>query len=473
MKLTYIAGLLAVTALASAKMEVKRGGDHDSAIEKAIQSGKWIEDLWGDGKYNHDDNKNEWKQPEPSKKPEEGKKEDDKKEQDGKKDDGKKEDGKKEDDKKESSKKPEEGKKEPSKKPEDDKKEKEHHGHKDKCGYTPEEKAAFIASGQYDPCLNEISHLSPPFFAPKPPSARQSAYRNAEMSLQAQAQAFRKKVASQQPQAWGGVESRSPSVAPTPGVGGDDGIPIAGSQQAAAAAAARRKKNNEIFSQPRDTGVGMHINSQLAYLVQFIKDYNAPIRLEDLVVRSGIELVRTPGLLDLFNSHDRVQHDTKLDLYSYRHDFPMKSKSELLGHVKSYAPRGGMRVNVLKESWSGAPQAIEDLERDKEVVVLRGKDGQGMRTVFENSVKDAIEVQDEFRGLWHGLNVPVESEVARDLDDAGLKRTSKTEVAPPAPQQAQKKRKKAGSSNRRVKITNTHLQEQGIDLSKDFVPPGK
>ena len=72
----------------------------------------------------------------------------------------------------------------------------------------------------------------------------------------------------------------------------------------------------------------------------------------------------------------------------------MKSKSELLGHVKSYAPRGGMRVNVLKESWSGAPQAIEDLERDKEVVVLRGKDGQGMRTVFENSVKDAIEVQD-------------------------------------------------------------------------------
>lgn len=72
----------------------------------------------------------------------------------------------------------------------------------------------------------------------------------------------------------------------------------------------------------------------------------------------------------------------------------MKSKAELLAHVKAYAPRGGMRVNILKESWPGAPQAIDELEREKEIIVLRGKDGQGMRTVFENNVKDAIEVQD-------------------------------------------------------------------------------
>lgn len=56
---------------------------------------------------------------------------------------------------------------------------------------------------------------------------------------------------------------------------------------------------------------------------------------------------------------------------------------------------------------------------------------------------------------------------------AGLKRTSKTEVIQPTEQPSQKKRKKAGSANRRVKITNTHLQEHGIDLSKDFIPPGK
>ena len=71
----------------------------------------------------------------------------------------------------------------------------------------------------------------------------------------------------------------------------------------------------------------------------------------------------------------------------------MKSKTELLKHVKMYAPRGGMRVNVLKESWSGAPTAIDELERENEVIVLRGKDGQGMRTVFENNIKDAIDVE--------------------------------------------------------------------------------
>lgn len=63
-------------------------------------------------------------------------------------------------------------------------------------------------------------------------------------SLQAQAQAFRKKIASQQPQAWGATMP-SPSVAPTPGPSGvDDGIPIAGSAAAAAQAAAKRKKAN-------------------------------------------------------------------------------------------------------------------------------------------------------------------------------------------------------------------------------------
>ncbi|TIB92124.1 hypothetical protein E3Q20_00377 [Wallemia mellicola] len=446
MKISHVAGILAVAGLATARMKVKRGGEHDSSVEKAIQEGKWIEGLWAEDAYkHHDDQKaeNKWDSGKNDKSDAKNDGKDDDKNDDKKndQDDGKndekndsKNDGKKEDE--------DNDKKKPEEHNDDQKKP---DGHKDKCGYTPEEKEKFIASGKYDPCL----------------------------SLQAQAQAFRKKIASQQPQAWGAAMP-SPSVAPTPGPSGvDDGIPIAGSAAAAAQAAAKRKKANEIYSQPRDTGVGMHINSQLAYLVQFIKDYNAPIRLEDLIVRSGIELIRTPGLLDLFNSHDRVQHDTKLDLYSYRHDFPMKSKAELLKHVKGYAPRGGMRVNLLKESWSGAPAAIDELERENEIVVLRGKDGQGMRTVFENNVKDAIEVQEEFRGLWHSLNVPPESEVARDLDDAGLKRTSKTEVAPAVPQTAQKKRKKAGSSNRRVKITNTHLQEQGIDLSKDFVPPGK
>jgi transcription initiation factor TFIIE subunit beta len=56
---------------------------------------------------------------------------------------------------------------------------------------------------------------------------------------------------------------------------------------------------------------------------------------------------------------------------------------------------------------------------------------------------------------------------------AGLTASS---AAPPPPTTNKKKvkgRKGPGSSNRRFKITNVHLKDQGIDLSKDYVPQGK
>lgn len=34
------------------------------------------------------------------------------------------------------------------------------------------------------------------------------------------------------------------------------------------------------------------------------------------------------------------------------------------------------------------------------------------------------------------------------------------------------KKKRKGAGSRKIKITNTHLKEFGIDLSKDYVPNG-
>jgi transcription initiation factor TFIIE subunit beta len=48
---------------------------------------------------------------------------------------------------------------------------------------------------------------------------------------------------------------------------------------------------------------------------------------------------------------------------------------------------GGIPVRALKESWKEAPQAIEELEADGEVLVTRTlKDGQ-LRMVFWNEIK--------------------------------------------------------------------------------------
>ena len=52
-----------------------------------------------------------------------------------------------------------------------------------------------------------------------------------------------------------------------------------------------------------------------------------------------------------------------------------------------------------------------------------------------------------------------------------MKTTSAVNAA--VPTLATKKKARKGAGNRRVKITNTHLKDLGIDLSKDYVPVPK
>lgn len=112
------------------------------------------------------------------------------------------------------------------------------------------------------------------------------------------------------------------------------------------------------------------------------------MRLQDLAIITNTPLETDPVLLEKFKAHDRVEHDPKTNLYSFRHDFSFRNKAALLTEIQRATRRGGgLSVRTLKESWKEAPAAIEELEKDNEVYVTRTlKDGQ-MRMVFWNEVK--------------------------------------------------------------------------------------
>jgi transcription initiation factor TFIIE subunit beta len=137
---------------------------------------------------------------------------------------------------------------------------------------------------------------------------------------------------------------------------------------------------------------------------------------------------------------------------------------------------GGISVRALKESWKEAPQAIEELEKEGEILVTRtAKDGQ-LRMVFWNEIKPEEElgglpVEAEFIDLWHSLVVPTDTELLRDLASEGLQVTTAEFVAPKGPT-GKKKGKRSAPKQRQVRITNTHLKGE-IDLSRDYVAPGK
>lgn len=88
---------------------------------------------------------------------------------------------------------------------------------------------------------------------------------------------------------------------------------------------------------------------------------------------------------------------------------------------------------------------------------------------FSNPLKSQSlrSVVTEFRDMWHELETPPLHTLPQELQEAGL--TSSTQAVV-TPRPAQKKAKKKGRGAK-VKITNTHLKDLGIDLSKDYVAP--
>lgn len=134
------------------------------------------------------------------------------------------------------------------------------------------------------------------------------------------------------------------------------------------------------------------------------------MRLQDLAILTSTPVDTDKVLFEKFKAHDRVIHDPKTNLFSYRvcvflllplcprrlksapplqHDYNVRNKAALLTEIQRQTRKGsGLSVRTLKESWKEAPQAIEELEKEGEVLVTRTqKDGQA-RMVFWNEVKD-------------------------------------------------------------------------------------
>jgi transcription initiation factor TFIIE subunit beta len=90
------------------------------------------------------------------------------------------------------------------------------------------------------------------------------------------------------------------------------------------------------------------------------------------------------GILDSYSSC--------LFLISTQHDFNFRNKASLLTEIQRHTKKGGgIPVRSLKESWKEAPAAIEELEKEGDVLVTRtAKDGQ-LKMVFWNEIKPTEE----------------------------------------------------------------------------------
>ncbi|CAG8559197.1 6492_t:CDS:2, partial [Dentiscutata heterogama] len=140
-------------------------------------------------------------------------------------------------------------------------------------------------------------------------------------------------------------------------------------------------------------------------------------------------------------------------------DYAIRSKEDLLNLLKDRRDQPGVsRGMPFKEldDCIDLTNAIGELEKEGKIMVIRLMKDNSPRLLYWNDQRYITEMDKEFVDMFHSVKVPDESDLKKSLEDAGLQTMSvlenktRTEDKP--------KQKKRKQTNRKIKITNTHLE---------------
>ncbi|KAG5517914.1 hypothetical protein PMAC_000369 [Pneumocystis sp. 'macacae'] len=218
---------------------------------------------------------------------------------------------------------------------------------------------------------------------------------------------------------------------------------------------AKKSRNNIVYSQPDDSGIGNHLQSQLYYALEYLKKKESPKTLQEISLYLSMPL--TAEFIDRLRTNERIEYDPYKDTYYFKPIHNIHSAESLVSFLSSSVTAVGIMIKDLKEGWSGAMDEIERLEKNGQILVLRAKKDGLPKSVWPNYSDDQESVDKEFKTIWHSLAIPAPSDLPHELEKVGLKPTSvdpATVKKIPVTTSLQKSKKRR---NPRGRITNTHL----------------
>jgi transcription initiation factor TFIIE subunit beta len=221
-----------------------------------------------------------------------------------------------------------------------------------------------------------------------------------------------------------------------------------------------------VYSQPSETGTGTHILTQFTYTIDHLKGEQRWFTLAEILNYLNIPADGpiTPQLVALFRSPhptNRVEFDRQKDLYRYKPKYDIRNAAQLKGWLQNQKSAAGLSVKELKDGWPNAQEAINKMEQDKEILVVRARKDNQAKTVWINDKSLVHPMDEEFRHAWHGIQLPPNPDDLRGkLLAAGLKPSS----APRKAVATGPKEKKRKAPRRGGKQTNTHM----ANILKDF-----
>ncbi|KAB2575440.1 putative transcription initiation factor beta protein [Lasiodiplodia theobromae] len=237
-----------------------------------------------------------------------------------------------------------------------------------------------------------------------------------------------------------------------------------------------------VYSQPENTSSGLETMTRVTFALDYLKENDKAMTFEDVFKYLSIQEPGGPGakprpapkggrdwklLTTILQRHDKVEFDPTgfkgLGSYRYRPKHNVRSAEQLKGLLQRQTSSVGIKVSELKDGWTGAIDAINELDKKGEILVTRNqKTGQPL-LVWQNDPSLSHNIDPEFRSMFLSIALPANPDDMRSrLEAAGLKPVSAPRESKPLNNQPQKKKKKAPRKG--MKTSNTHM----LNVFRDY-----
>jgi transcription initiation factor TFIIE subunit beta len=150
----------------------------------------------------------------------------------------------------------------------------------------------------------------------------------------------------------------------------------------------------------------------------------------------------------------------------------IKDKEDILHMLRDKALDVKIGINLRSDIKDVAlpdlRKTVEELASEGKILVVRTNDQNKLpHTIYLNNPEYDTKVDERFTTMWQELRLPPEREMYYDLQQGGHKVSMPVDPIIHDQVDTTKKKKKS-QGQRRVKLTNVHLE--GIDLSQDYIP---
>lgn len=209
------------------------------------------------------------------------------------------------------------------------------------------------------------------------------------------------------------------------------------------------------------------VSFQLNRIHKFLREELEPFSSEEILKRTGVNIERNQEILDsLTGDASKVIRETD-GRWRWASKYQLRNIADLIALMSRTTE--GIVERELLDSYKGIKGDIEKLKNSKAVYSIKS----GSRFIlFRRDTDLEMDISKEVKDMYKVVRVPEDAmEIHRYLVSQGLKDTTDTrgvKIAQPITRKRPSSRKDTRRRKRRIKLTNTHMENSNIDLSKDY-----